>query len=397
MLPGWTAVVVNYNGAGFIEACLSALSRCNPRPRDVVVVDNASTDDSVQELHVFPRVNLLGQARNLGFAGGANAGLVAVETELALLLNPDVEVAPDIGGAMLTAFANDHRLGAAGTLLCFPESDTIQHAGGVVERPLMTTRHLGYGESQGSVSDASRDVDYVTGAAMALRLEAWEAVGGFDTRFSPVYYEEVDLCVRLRAAGWHVRLVPSMRGSHHEGATLERGSEFYRHMHRNRIRFALKHLSGAEWREQFVPAEYARLRHELWTVSGDDWVDRSGAGAIEALLSDAGWMSDAGHRLMGPAPSSLEPSVHDALAGWDLPPFAARKWWQFPSPMRQQLNEVIAQQRDWNAAVTRALEIQDKLNREQTASLLLLGLDLLGRLPVSAEGTAAPRADSAAE
>ncbi|MGH9176867.1 MAG: glycosyltransferase family 2 protein, partial [Vicinamibacterales bacterium] len=95
--PGWTAVVVNYNGAGYIESCLAALQRTRPAPAEVVVVDNASTDDSLQELHGFPRAIVQAQPRNRGFAGGANAGIASVETEIALLMNPDVEVDEDFG------------------------------------------------------------------------------------------------------------------------------------------------------------------------------------------------------------------------------------------------------------------------------------------------------------
>ncbi len=75
MTGNWTAIVINYNGAGFIEACLHALESCNLRPAEIVVVDNASTDESLLELNGYPRANVLRQMTNLGFAGGANVGL----------------------------------------------------------------------------------------------------------------------------------------------------------------------------------------------------------------------------------------------------------------------------------------------------------------------------------
>lgn len=400
-VPGWTAVVVNYNGAGYLDACLRALERTRPAPVDVIVVDNASTDDSLQELHAFPRIHLLGQPANLGFAGGANAGLAAVETEFALLMNPDVEVDPDFGGALVDAFASDARLGAAGALLCYPDSNRIQHAGGIIERPLLTTSHAAYGERLGDTQLASSDVDFVTGGAMGLRMSAVKAIGGFDEAFSPVYYEDVDLCVRLRLANWRVRFIPTLRAVHHEGVTLERSDAYHQLLHRNRIRFALKHLSGKEWRNSFVPAEYERLRHELHTLIEEGWPVRSGAEAIEALLrgySDhEGW--NAPRVLHAPPPAILEARVDAArtLAGApvDEPGGLSSLGLKVLGlvrdvGLRRQVRMALDQQRQFNDAIIHALEAQDVMNREQTAMTLLLALDILGRLQLSALETAAP-------
>lgn len=403
-VPGWTAVVVNYNGAGYIDACLWALERTRPAPTDIVVVDNASADDSLQELHSFPRVNVLAQSTNLGFAGGANAGLAAVDTEVALLMNPDVEVDPDFGQALLDAFAGDDRLGAAGSLLRYPDSNRIQHAGGIIERPLLTTVHVAYGEQIPSTSLRATEVDFVTGGAMGLRMRAVASVGGFDEAFSPVYYEDVDLCVGLREAGWSVRFIPTMQAVHHEGVTLERSDAYHLHLHRNRIRFALKRLSGYEWRTSFVPAEYARLRHELHTLIEDGWPVKSGAAGIEALLrgfeGSEGW--DAPRVLHAPPPAILEGRIVAAREFAEPPDDQAGR---LPSlglrvlglvrdvGLRRQVKIALDQQRHFNDAIIHTLEAQDVINREQTAMSLLLALDLLGRLRVSAPERTAPPAE----
>jgi GT2 family glycosyltransferase len=399
-VPGWTAVVVNYNGAGYLDACLRALEQTRPAPAEIVVVDNASTDDSLQELHASPRVNVLSQPRNLGFAGGANVGLSAVETELALLMNPDVEVDANFGQALLEAFAADDRLGAAGALLRYPDSDRIQHAGGIIERPLMTTSHLAYGQRIGEARLAPADVDFVTGGAMGLRIAAIRNVGGFDESFSPVYYEDVDLCVRLREAGWRVRFLPALQAVHHEGVTLERSDAYHQHLHRNRIRFALKHLTGSEWRTSFVPAEHERLRHELHTLVEDGWPVRSGAATIESLLrgfeGDEGW--DASPMLYAPPPAILGGRIdaaRDLARPADdqpgrLPSIALRVLDLFRDVgLRRKVAIVQEQQRQFNEAIVHALEAQDVMNREQTALSLLLALDILGRLSVNQPGRAA--------
>ena len=398
-VPGWTAVVVNYNGASYLDACLRSLTQSRAAPAEVIVVDNASTDDSLQELHLFPRVNVLAQPINLGFAGGANAGLAAVKTDVVLLMNPDVEVDPDFGQALNDAFADDDRLGAAGALLRYPDSDRIQHAGGNIERPLMTTSHVAYGLRIGEARLVPSDVDFVTGGAMGLRMRSVQAVGGFDESFSPVYYEDVDLCVRLRNADWRVQFVPSLTATHHEGVTLERSDAYYWHLHRNRILFALKHLSGAEWRTTFVPAEHERLQYELQTVVEDGWPLRSGAAAIEALLRGfeyhEGWGSAS--MLYGQPPAilagridtarSLVNSIEDQPG--TLQAVALRLLGLFRDVgLRRQVRIIQEQQRQFNDAVVHALEAQDVMNREQTAMTLLLALDILGRLPVNRSETA---------
>jgi GT2 family glycosyltransferase len=386
---GWTAVVVNYNGAVYLGACLQALERCRPAPADIVVVDNASTDDSLQELHGFPRVNVLAQPRNLGFAGGANVGLAAVESPYALLMNPDVEVEADFGANLMAAFDSDAALGVAGALLLYPDSDRIQHAGGIIERPLMTTRHAHYGESVANTNLVPISVDFVTGGAMGLRMSAFRAVAGFDERFSPVYYEDVDLCVRLAETGWDVRFIPSLRAIHHEGVTLKQSDAYFRHLHRNRLRFALKCLSPHEWRTGFVPAEIARIRYELSVLHGAGWKERSGAAAIETTLRGVeGTESWDDPSLLPELPAAaLQDHLQELRVLWDVPGEISR------GPVRSRLHRVIdrlfSEQRAFNGAVVRAFERQDRLNQEQIASVLLIALDLLERLRVIEPETSA--------
>jgi hypothetical protein len=234
---------------------------------------------------------------------------------------------------------------------------------------------------------------------MGLRLDAVDSVGGFDTAFSPVYYEDVDLCVRLRAGGWRVRFVPTIRATHHEGVTLERSPAYYRFLHRNRIRFALTHLSPEEWSREFVPAELERLRHEIGTVSDDEWRDLTGASAAEAVARHGPHTEDwdAATLLRGPSPARMAVDVQEALRTWEVTIGSVpnvvgradrlRRWITgvdgraaagAVNAQQRAFDAAISQQRVFNAAVVRALQVQDQLNREQLATTLLLALDLLG-------------------
>jgi O-antigen biosynthesis protein len=386
----WAAVIVNHNGSVFLDPCLRSLTGMIHPPARIVVVDNNSADDSLLELHSWPRVEVEASPVNLGYAGGANLGVSRTSEPVVVVLNPDVELDGDFGRALERLFAGDIALGAAGAKLRFPSSRVIQHAGGVLHWPLLTTSHIAAGEEDMGQADTGRDVDYVTGAAIALRREAFDAVGGFDGSFYPAYFEDLDLCVRLRRAGWTVRYEPELSGEHHEGGSTGRSADYYRFWHRNRIRFALKHLSPDQWWREFIPAEVDRLRGELSAISRDWWTVTSGAETWE-IVARAGTLPDAASR------STLNPgALLNAIAeiqsvvppaSIDVDPidyratFAERvRHWVMSWRLWRVVDRALWRQQRFNDSVVRALHAQDRLNRELCAQILLT-LILLGVAP----------------
>ncbi|MEX2426038.1 MAG: glycosyltransferase family 2 protein [Thermomicrobiaceae bacterium] len=191
--PGWDAIIVNFNGALFLDPCLRALTRMASGPTKIIVVDNASTDDSINELAGWPQADVLQMGVNLGYAGGANAGAAVSEAPVMVFLNPDVELDSDYGRNLVQNFWTDETLGSAGAKLRFPDSELIQHAGGRVHWPELTTSHIGESEPDTDEVSHPRDVDYVTGAALAVRRSAFDEIGGFDDGYFPAYWEDVDL------------------------------------------------------------------------------------------------------------------------------------------------------------------------------------------------------------
>lgn len=382
----WTAVIVNYNGSTYLPACIEALQRSTHAPAEIIVVDNASSDDSLQELHAYPRVRVEAQSRNLGFAGGANAGLALVETDVALVMNPDVEVEPRFGASLLAVFSTQRQVGAAGALLLYPDDNVVQHAGGIIDRPLCTTRHRGYGERRSAEWERPAECEFVTGGAIGLRMEAVREVGGFDTGYFPVYYEDADLCVRLRAAGWQVQFRPEMVAAHHEGVTLQQSPTYYRFLHRNRVRFAMQHLNASEW-SAFVGAEFARLRHALGETppTEEHWQEHSGVtGLREALLPDAGLdMLPDGTAASESARAELS-RVLDWVTSLQQPLSGMRKpgrWrGRFGKALMGDLHGALERQQGFNAAVVAALRTQEAVNREQIAQELVQLLNLVYRL-----------------
>lgn len=373
----WAAVVVSFNSGAFLDSCLRALYLNRRPPDEVVVVDNASTDDSLRELAAWPQVVVEQSPTNLGFAGGANRGIAATEAPFVLVLNPDVEVDANFGERLLNLFTASPRLGATGAKLRYPDSELLQHAGGVLHWPLLTTAHRGYQEPDDQQWSEPADVDFVTGGAMALRRAAVDEAHGFDERFWPAYYEDVDLCLRLRQAGWQVRYQPELTAIHVEGTTLGQSLDYYRSFHRNRLRFALKSLTAEDWWSRFIPAEIGRLRGELSAVSNDDWPVSSGAAAIEELarVSSPAYGGDV--LFDGQPVMAMIQSLVDVRSRREVVPAPEV---QGGTGIRASLmRHLFGRQQVFNDAVVRALDAQDRVNRELTAQLLLALLDLSWR------------------
>jgi hypothetical protein len=211
--------------------CLQALHRDRGSLREVTLVDDGSSDGTAAAASArFPDLRVLRLERSRGFAAAANAGVDAVEAEVVWLLNSDTEVLPGAATALLAAFAADEGLGIAGPVLCTPGGEPAW-SGGREPGPLwLFALASGLGELRAALRarrgrrprvPASREVDWVTGAALAIRGVAWREVGPLDEGFA-FYGQDVDLCLRARDRGWRVRLVAEARVVHLEGGTIGR-------------------------------------------------------------------------------------------------------------------------------------------------------------------------------
>ncbi|TAK34032.1 MAG: glycosyltransferase family 2 protein [Chloroflexota bacterium] len=255
-LPLVSVLIVAYNGQDYLGRCLDSLAQSDYPCFETIVVDNASTDSSVAvatQHHLRPTV--VRSAENLGFAGGNNLGLREAKGEIIVLLNQDAHVRPDWLSCLIDGMLEDPRIGIAGCKLFDPDERTIQHAGGVVH-PNALTNHLGAGEADAGQHDGIRDVDYVTGAALAIRRDVIESCGALDTGYFPAYFEELDLCQRVRRAGFRVVYIPRSVAVHHESSSTQKFSpSFFYFYHKNRLRFVLKNYSIGQIVGGFLPHE----------------------------------------------------------------------------------------------------------------------------------------------
>ena len=169
-LPRVSLIVVNWNGRAYLEGCLTSLLALDYPAFSVTVVDNASTDgspDFVRES--FPQVELIRSSHNLGYGGGANLALRTCPADVAVVLNTDIIVPPDWLAHLIAPMMADPAIGIAGCKMYYPGGRTIQHAGGFITAPQAWPGHYGLNDEDQGQHDAIRDVDYVIGAALAVK------------------------------------------------------------------------------------------------------------------------------------------------------------------------------------------------------------------------------------
>ncbi len=215
--PRASVIVPVYNQLHYTLACLRALSDCGDATAfEVIVVDDASSDATARVLPGIPGLRYHRNPVNLGFIGACNAGAELATGEFLVFLNNDTTVSPGWLDALLATFASHPDTGLAGSKLVYPDG-RLQEAGGIVFAD-------GSGWNYGRFEDPShprfnfvREVDYCSGASIALRRDLFLQLGGFDSHYAPAYYEDTDLAMRIRAAGPKVRYQPASMVVHHEG------------------------------------------------------------------------------------------------------------------------------------------------------------------------------------
>jgi N-acetylglucosaminyl-diphospho-decaprenol L-rhamnosyltransferase len=253
--PALDVVIVNWNGAALLRACLASLAAARDAGTvQVTVVDNASTDGSTEDLPPLPRpLRLIRNDANLGFGQACNQGAAAGDAPAILFLNPDTQVAPDALGIARAALAADPHTGIVGARLVDPDGRTARSCAraptalGLLGRALALDR-LGLVPPHFLLAwdhADDRAVDQVMGAFLMIRRDLFATLGGFDSRFF-VYWEDVDLCARARTAGFAVRHVAGAVARHEgQGTTRQVRARRLFYFLRSQILYAGKHHGAA--------------------------------------------------------------------------------------------------------------------------------------------------------
>ena len=218
--PPRASVVIPVHGAfAHTLACLRALAAHPPAVAfEVIVVDDASPDDTLAKLGAIAGLRVHARPSNGGFIAACNEGAALARGEMLVFLNNDTIPQPGWLDALLRTFDTQPDVGLVGAKLLYPDG-RLQEAGGVVFAD-------GSGWNYGRGDDPAdcrygylRDADYLSGAAIALPRALFERLGGFDTRYTPAYYEDTDLAFAVRAAGLRTVFQPAAVVVHDEGGT----------------------------------------------------------------------------------------------------------------------------------------------------------------------------------
>jgi N-acetylglucosaminyl-diphospho-decaprenol L-rhamnosyltransferase len=250
-------VIPTRDGRAHLAEALESLER-QTAEHDVIVVDNASSDGSAELVAKrFPRVHLLRLEENLGFGRAVNRGVALAATPVVVLVNNDAVCEPEFVERIVGPFA-DERVGmVAGVLLQHDAPGLIDSAGIELDPTLRSWDQL-WNRPATELTIASEPVGPCGGAA-AYRLAAWEDVGGFDDAFF-AYWEDVDLALRLRLAGWESVRIDGARVLHKHGQTLGAASPAQRRLE--------------AFGRGFVLARYRVGARGLWTrlqIAALDW------------------------------------------------------------------------------------------------------------------------------
>jgi N-acetylglucosaminyl-diphospho-decaprenol L-rhamnosyltransferase len=261
-----SVIIVSWNVRDLLRKCLWAVDRGpwsvdgvpttdhRPLSTEVIVVDNASSDGTVEMLRAeFPDVRVIPNSENVGFTRGNNQALAVAQGRYLFLLNPDTELRP---GALQTLidYADAHpHAGIIGPRLFYGDG-TLQSSRR--RFPTLATAFLESTKLQqwfprnraltryymlDMSDDATQEVDWVNGSAMFVRREVYDQIGGFDEAFF-MYSEELDWCYRAKQAGWQIVYLPTAQITHYEGKSSEQvvaARDIY--FHSSKIRFFRKY------------------------------------------------------------------------------------------------------------------------------------------------------------
>lgn len=244
--PLVSIILVNWNGKHYLELCLRSLAAVTYAPKEIILVDNASTDGSVAWVRsLYKNVRIIEQKKNLGFAGGHDAGLRASRGDLLLLLNVDTVAEPSFLSCLIKRLQEDQTIGVLQPKVMVAEDRRLIDSIGSFFLPSGLLYHYGREKDEAIPQyNVPLDIFSAKGVCMLVRREVVDRVGLFDPKYF-AYFEETDFCMRVWLAGWRVCYEPASRIYHAGGASSSQQppSRIVYHSSKNVLVTYLKNLS----------------------------------------------------------------------------------------------------------------------------------------------------------
>jgi len=251
-------VIVNWNSGEYLGRLLASLQPLVPELRSVIVLDNASADESAEATPRFPGVILRRLPTNRGFAAAANRGISESESRFVLLLNPDVEVQPQTLRELYSRCEANPSIGIGCGRLVNPDGSRqdkfqlrpLPRFWGILADALfldelikLFRKRSGSTTGETTAGPSGLRVEQPAAACWLLRKEAWSELGGFDESFVPAWFEDVDFCKRLQGSQWEIRRFPDLEFVHRGGLSLDtlKYSDFVRFYYGNLLQYLKKH------------------------------------------------------------------------------------------------------------------------------------------------------------
>jgi O-antigen biosynthesis protein len=291
--PQVSIIIPVHNKIRWTLMCLNSLKESgDSTPYEIIVVDDASTDSTNKRLSRIDGINVLRLEKNVGFLYACNKGLEKAQGEFVVYLNNDTEVCPGWLDALMSNF-EDETVGLVGSKLVYPDG-RLQEAGGIVFSDASGWNYGRFDHPMSSLYTYRREVDYVSGAAIAVRKSILDTTGGFDERYAPAYYEDTDLAFEVRRQGFKVIYEPSSVVIHHEGIShgtdLSSGMKAYQGANKQKFfekwRAELSHHDGPE--ASNVTRSARRINREKGTIlvldSYPTWNHDSGSNRLFEIL-----------------------------------------------------------------------------------------------------------------
>lgn len=249
--PSLAIIIINWNSYELTKDTLLSLAQTSYKDYDIILVDNASSDGSREKLmEAFPNCIHLAAATNKGFTGGNNIGMryaIAKQYPYLILLNNDVELAPDFLEPLITIMEKNPNIGAAQPLIYFHhDRNIIWNAGGKYYPFLGISKTIGYQKADPMhiAMQENKSIDWITGCAFMARTSVIKEIGLLWEAFF-IYHEDVDWSLRIKEAGYQLAYVPSSVIYHIAG---------------------MSHKSKQKTKEGFVSPKvhYLNARNKIW-------------------------------------------------------------------------------------------------------------------------------------
>lgn len=295
--PRISILIPVFNKVEYTAACLDSISEHTSGEFEVIVVDDCSGEETVTYLERCEGIRVIRNETNAGFIASCNRGAAAARGEFLVFLNNDTTVTRDWLEALIDTFELFPDTGAVGARLVYPDG-TLQEAGGIVFND-GSGWNYGRGErAELPQYNFASEADYVSGACLAIRREVFARLDGFDSHYAPAYYEDTDLCFRLREHGLRVICQPACTIIHHEGVSsgTDESTGIKRYQRVNREKFierwreTLAHqpppVPGPEAVEQVRRARHFRSRGHMLVIDAitPEPDKDSGSVRMQALL-----------------------------------------------------------------------------------------------------------------